>query len=45
MAFRDGRRLNETMRSVSASLTDEEIEALAAYFATLGARSTEQDGG
>ena len=37
--YKDGRRLNPAMVSIANALSDEEIEALAAYYATL--RSTQ----
>lgn len=41
--FRDGRRTNAIMASVAQSLNDEQIEALAAYFASLPAADASPD--
>lgn len=43
--YRDGSRAHPTMQAQADSLTDQEVEDIAAYLATLGAETVEAGGG
>lgn len=43
-AYREGERANQTMRSVARSLGEEEIRALAAYYASLEPETVDRQG-
>ena len=43
--YRDGSRAHPTMQAQASSLTDQEVEDIAAYLATLGAETVEAGGG